>query len=480
MSAGRRWLAAAFVVVIAVTVSAALVRPSQSVTRTLRSTTASVGTATFVCPSVSGNGDRFATDMTIANLSRQPVTASYTALGAVHTPLRGRVHPQPSVVVHRTTPGAAVAVTATGPGAAGLAVSQVGLVPAGKYRGSSDIACAAATADLWFAGADGRIGTSDVLFISNPGATSANVALSLWSAAGPVSVPGVNSINVPAHAYLAKSIGDLAPDRQWVAVHVHANSGTVAAAIADSHVNGIRPAGGDWLPPTLGPSPSGVVTGFTGGARVDVLHLANPGSRDATVSIRIVTTTRNFVPAGHQSVVVPAGHTTSVNLSGAIGGEISGVAYTSDVPVVAEAVTVRHPTRGFDELAWLPSQPPLVSPAAFATTTPPFNQIVRLILTAPLGAIDVEVRAGSGKAVTVHVPSQRSTWIDLRAVFGAGATGPGPILLTPLGDQPVYAERLLYAAGAHGPLLAEEAATVLPRATVLPPAVADLRVVTRR
>jgi len=218
-----------------------------------------------------------------------------------------------------------------------------------------------------------------------------------------------------------------------------------------------------------------VVTGFFAHATLDVIDLGNPGDRDATVSLRVLTPSKNFVPAGHQTVVVPAGHTVTVDVSGAISGEAAGVAMTSDNPVVASGFTAQSPSTGFRELAWLPAGAPLRGPAGVANNVPPFGQQVHLILTAPDAPARVRVSTSHAQSAIVTVPSGRTVDVDLLSVLHAGAGGPGPLLLTPLDPAAVYVVRTMYAVGAHGPLLAASAPLQLPQPTVLPPVVPDIR-----
>jgi len=328
--------------------------------------------------------------------------------------------------------------------------------------------------DWWFVGADGRVGTTDLVFLVNSADAPANLALSFWSSRGPLSPPNSGGIIVPAHSTLLRRVSDFAPDVAGVSMRVRANSGKITAAVVDLESTGTTPTGSDSLPPTLPPTNSSVVTGFMPGATYDRLDLMNPGDRDATVSLRVMTPTKNFVPAGHQTVVVPAGHTSSVDLSGAISGESAAVAVSSDVPVSAAAVTAQRPTTGFRELAWLPAQHALPGPAGIAGNVPPFNQKVNLILTAPEATAKVRLDTPAGVNAVVTVPAGRTVNVDLRATLHAGAGGPGPLLVTPL-DAPVYVVRTLYALGDHGPLMAAAAPMVLPKAIALPPVVPDPR-----
>jgi hypothetical protein len=274
---------------------------------------------------------------------------------------------------------------------------------------------------------------------------------------------------------MLRRISDFAPDIPALALHVHANSGAIAAAVVDLQNSGTTPRGSDWIPATSPPATSAVVTGFFAHATLDVLDLANPSDRDATVSLRVLTVSKNFVPAGHQTVVVPAGHTVTVDVSGAIAGEAAAVSLTSDNPVAASGFTAQTPATGFRELAWLPAAPPLRGPAGVANNVPPFGQDAHLILTAPGAPVRVRVSTTGAASAVVTVPSGRTVDVDLRALLHAGAAGPGPLLLTPLDPAAVYLVRTMYAVGAHGPLLAASAPLALPRATVLPPVVADVR-----
>jgi hypothetical protein len=101
---------------------------------------------------------------------------------------------------------------------------------------------------------------------------------------------------------------------------------------------------------------------------------------------------------------------------------------------------------------------------------------VRLLVTSPDARTRVQVRPPGGRPATIDVPSGRTVFVNLRAVVGARGTGAGPVEIIPEPNHPVYVMRILYAVGAHGPLLAEEAPTVLPAPTRLPAVVPDMRV----
>jgi hypothetical protein len=476
MIASKLWSAFAVAVVAVVGVVATLDTPPGHVSRPVRAGVAPVLTTAFVCPSVGGGPGGGTTDMTVAHVTAGAApTAAYVPVlpgsaGKRPTALSLR----PKALLHKDSPYGPVSVAATGPGADGVVVSQTSLISTGVGRGLYDLSCLPPATDTWLVGSDGRIGFTDLLFLVNPSDALTNVALTFWSSKGPLSPPNTSGISLPAHSALVRRVSDFAPDIAGVAMHVHANSGTVSASIVDLQSAGTQPRGSDWIPPSAPPARSVVVTGFMPGATVDRLQLVNPSGSDATVSLRLLTPTKNFVPAGYPSVIVPAGHTVTVDLSGSISGEAAAALISSDTPVTAAGLTVQQPTAGFPDLAWLPAQQPLRSPAGIANNVPPFGQKVSLVVTAPAAAARLRVTSASGATAVVSVPGGRTVDVDLPALLHVGAGGPGPLLLSPL-DAPVYVERTMYAVGAHGPLLAAGAPVTLPRAISLPPVVADLR-----
>ena len=466
----------ALVVIVAIAVAGDLVRPAGHAVRSSAGGLAPVASNMLVCPNVSGGPGGLTTDMMVAK-----VTAGATpkvGYSVVRTPGGRAVQhltPAPLAVVHKDAAYGAVAMTATGPGAEGIVATQTGLIPGGIGRGLLDYACQPPATDSWFVGADGRIGFSDWLYLVNPSNTIANVALTFWSARGPLSPPNTSGIPLAPRTTMVRKISDFAPDVAGLALRVHANSGAVAAGVVDLQNSGTTPRGSDWIPASSTPADSAVITGFFAHATQDVVDLANPGDRDATVSLRVLTPSKNFVPAGHQTVVVPAGHTATVDVSDAIAGEAAAVVLSSDNPVAASGFTAQSPSTGFRELAWLSAGAPLRSPAGIANNVPPFGQDVHLVLTAPDAPSRVRVSTTGTASAIVSVPSGRTVDVDLRALLHVGTGGPGPLLLTPLDASAVYIVRTMYAVGAHGPLLAASAPLVLPQPTVLPPVVSDLR-----
>jgi len=379
--------------------------------------------------------------------------------------------PAPAATVRSTTPAASVAVRATGSAADAVAASQERLIATGAHRSLMSAACIAASTDLWVTGADGRIGHTDFLAIANPGTTEASVTVTAWSLRGRSSPPHLQSYSLAPGRSVSLRVADYVPDRGLVTFHIHANTGRVAAQVLDLRVDGLRAAGGDWIGPTQPPATHVVVPGYVGGRGPRLLVLTNPGPNDATVGLRLFTTLSTFVPAGHQQVVVPAGHSTYVDLSESFGGVAGAVGIDSDAPVTAAGLSDFDPGGGaLADLQWQPAAPALDRPAVLPADAPPFGDLAWLYLTAPDAGATVTLSAGAGSKV-VHIPAGRTILTSPIALLGTA--GRGPLLVTPTSGGPVYASRTLFARGAHGPLLTSMLPIPVPAPAVLPPAVGD-------
>ena len=475
-------------------VGAGLAQPRAGHAVALRAGSAPVNTVTLVCPAVTGTGAGLVTTMSVADLGPAlPGGSRSVAITAVPLPSINQnppqkpslppaaarsfaLHPRPVATVRKTTPYAAVAVTARGPGAAHIAADQVGLQEQGLGRAATDSTCLPPANDWWFASADGSVGFDDALLLENPTGTLANVAVTAWSATGALRLAGMDALTLPPRAVIAYKVASFAPNAHNVAIHVHAQSGTLVAALTERRINGIHPGGSEWIPPAAAPATDFVVAGLPSGDGPRHLQIANPGNRDATVGLRVLTRTGDFEPAGHQSVVVPAGHTTDVELSAAIAQEPAAIIGTSDQPVFAAARMTAHVRAQYDDTAWVPATAPLTGPAGLAANAPPFDQDVYLVFAAPRSSVRVRIATPTGAAAVVTVPAGRTLRVDLRTALHL--RGVGALALVPLDAGPVYATRVLHAHGVHGPLITTEVPWVLPAPIVLPPVVDDPRAAT--
>lgn len=471
------------VAIAAVAAAGVAVRPPAGHASRPMASTAPVDAVALVCPDLSG-GSLTSTTMTVADVAaalrprRKPTArVTYAPLTGPHaTPVR--ISAKPVAAVTRTTFGHPVVVRATGQGAADVAADQMVLVDRGRLRSLASTACLPPVTDTWLTGADGRVGYDDYLFVANPGSTRANITVTGWSTKGALSPPKLESYTLGPGRAAYLSVASYAPDAADITFHVHANAGRVAAEVLEHRFAGLAAAGSDYIAPTLPPSRHLTIPGFPGGPGYRYVVLANPTGGDATVGLRLVTSTGAFVPAGHQTVVVPAGRAVTVELSRAFAGVAGAAQLTSDVPVVASGLSQETASGLLSEVQWQPAGAPLRGAAVLVTNAPPFGT-ARLLLTAPDQTARVRLTTPSGRSVVMSIPAGRTLGADPVHVLGSVRSGHGPIVFTPVGNAPIYVSRTFYALGAHGTLVTAEQPMPLPGPILLPPVVQDPRAAVR-
>jgi hypothetical protein len=448
--------------------------------------TAPVTDTTLVCPLITGSspGGTTVTTGVVADIAKA-LTPPSTSTGTVTTTLlKGTASHSVAVKLApglRVTSGptsiGTLAVRATGSVAATTVADQVTLTTAGRSRGLTGSRCTSPSADWWFAGADGRVGFSDRLVLANPSDTGADVTVSIWSTKGPLTPPRLASVPIAARSTVSIAIPSVAPDAATLALHVHASSGAVTAALLDDRVSGVHAAGSDWVPATQPPARTQVVAGFPASPGPRSLVLADPGALDATVGIRIVSTSGSFAPSGINQVVVHAGQTDVVDLTRALGGATGAVTVSSDQPVVAQGLAITTAAGGLPDLQWQAATPALTGPGAFADGREPDGGDTSLLLTAPAGAAMVRITTLHGGTKTEAIAAGHSTSTVLATVGHAAASSGATV--TPIGSAPVYVTRMLSFSGAHGALTTSEPVLALPTPLPLPVVTQDLRAAVR-
>jgi Family of unknown function (DUF5719) len=446
---------------------------------------APVTARTLVCPVINGLprhtiASAIAADVGVARTPAAHSTGTVTSsvLAGLNKSPKVAMNVAPTAEVHsKGLQSEAVAITSTGSIAANLTADEINETSVGRYRGLAGGNCLAPETDWWFAGGNGELGFTDRLILANPAPTDADVGVTVWTPSGPVSPPRFSAIRVPAESRLSIGLLAVAPDISTLAMHVHAESGAVTAAVVDRRTSGIESDGGDLVPPTLPPTKHQVLAGFPAGPGTRTLILANPGTGEASVGIKVVTPQGEFTPSSIKPIVVDPGRTSEIDLSKALDGGTGAVMLDSDQPVVAEGRTIIAPSgrKLRPDLSWAPATQPLSGPAGVAIGREPDGGVCVLILSAPAGAASVRVTTPSGGSRVVTVTARHSVSVDITDTVRA-KSGDWPFLVTPIGTAPVYVARQLYFAGAHGALVTTEPVTPLPSPIPLPPVRADPRI----
>ena len=476
-----RWPVVAVVLLAALIAGATVTRPDAESSRALRSSSQPVTTTDLVCPNVSGT-DGTPSTYTVANVSAALPGGGHRRVRVRATPLSGSKaksttfpsRPVNRVLVKTTT--APLLLEANGPGAGAVVADQSRLIAAGVLRSLFSAPCLQPATDWWITGADGRVGYSDTLVLANPGSTVVNLTVSVWAAKGPIEPPKLQSFSIEPKSAQLLPVSSYAPDGAFLTLHVHANSGRLVSEVLDRRVSGISPAGLDWIPPTQPPATELVVPGYLGGPGARHLVLADPGDQDATVTLRLATPSGNFAPAGHQTVVVRAGHAADVDLTSSLASSPGAVLIHSDQPVTAAGVSSAGvlSDRDHPDIQWQPAALPVTGPAVLPDNSPPFDRNAPIYFTAPDAAAKMRVATTGGESKVLSIRSGRTLAWDPKAALGTAARG--PLVFTPISGGHVYVSRTLFAYGLHGPLVTSEQPALLPAEISLPVAVRDDRV----
>ncbi|HEY4151798.1 MAG TPA: DUF5719 family protein [Pseudolysinimonas sp.] len=170
-----------------------------------------------------------------------------------------------------------------------LAGAQSQRADAGDYTGFAAADCAEPSGSIWLVGGSTAVGRSTLLTLANPTPVDATVELTILSAGGPVSAPGMAGIVVKAGAQRVIPLAGFAPDVASPVVHVTATGGRVVAFLQQSTVRGLDAGGIDLVGEGSAPARHLVIPGVRVLDAVGVNKaLALPDWDDAAAAVRLV------------------------------------------------------------------------------------------------------------------------------------------------------------------------------------------------
>jgi hypothetical protein len=355
----------------------------------------------------------------------------------------------------------AVAATATGEQAGGVAVEQISRGSDGPQRGLAGVRCEPTVADSWFLGAATTINDQSQLILANPYDDVAVVRVELYTAAGKLNVPGTDGVEVPARTRVVKPLEKWAPSEKWLAVRVVAESGRVASAVRRSTELNLTPAGVDWVPRTGRPDETVTLSALPAGNGARWLLLLNPGRDPALVRVQVTTKDGSTVPTSLGQLEVPGGKLVAVPITEEVAQQPAVLGVFSDGPPVlagAYAENRMAKTR-IREFAFSGGSSPLTGPALLTDNRVGKGINTSLVLVAPEAAAEVTVSpvqvrgdpAPRDPPKRIPVPAGKLVLVSLAELTSSG--DPRPVVVTPTGGSaPVYATRIIDEAGVRGPL----------------------------
>ncbi|MFD9006291.1 DUF5719 family protein [Streptomyces sp. NPDC059582] len=335
--------------------------------------------------------------------------------------------------------------TAEGKFAPGWTVQQTTEVAVGTGRGLQGVNCTAPDTEFWFPGVSTTADRTDYVHMTNPDDSAAVVDIELYGKDGALESTVGEGITVPPHSSEPILLSTLTGEKQdGLTVHVNVRSGRIGAAVQalDDKL------GGDWLAASTEPTGSLVMPGIPKDASAVSLTVFTPGHDDADLTVRLASPSGSITPAGHETLHVKSGMTTTVDLGDVTRGEAGSLVLTptgQSVPVVAALRVVRGKGTK-QETAFIPATSPVGTRATAADNS---AKGTTLSLTAPKGTAQVKVTASAGSdggtAATRTYTIKGGTTQDVEAPVPSGLKGTYALTVEPVSGGPVYAARTLAA-----------------------------------
>lgn len=275
--------------------------------------------------------------------------------------------------------------------APGLVADQWGRDPGGKGRGMASTACAPAASEFWFVGGGAIAGRTTRIVLVNPDDTAAIADVIVHGPDGVIDAPAGRGLVVKGQDRLVLRMDVLAPGVAATAVQVAVRTGRVGAAVDDEQQQGLTTVGTDWVPPAAEPANRVYLPGIIGGTGARVLSLMAPGTDDAIVNVRVISTDGTFAPADRSRIEVPADSVVTLDMAPVLDQQPSTLELTSNVPIVAGMRMFFGGRNVQDETAYTAGSQPFTGPAAVSGLPVRTNTDVRVAITAPDTAAQVDI-----------------------------------------------------------------------------------------
>src|SRR5215472_759151 len=349
--------------------------------------------------------------------------------------------PTPSSQPVTTVPAAGgVVIQASGSMARGLEAEQVA-------GGTGKVAarCDGPGTDFWFSGPGVFTAPRIYLYLMNPGSESADVSVQAFTDAGPLMGSTDTGISVAPHAMVVQSLGKMLHGARAMALHVRTSVGQIVAAV-EQFTGSART--GAWLPASAPPAKQTFLPGMPPTAGTRQLFVTVPGTQDAHITLKAITTKGTYEPTGNSSLDIPGGSVAVLSLPSL--SAIPGALEVSSSEPVTAAMLVPGGAGTFTAGASVIQEQGVV-----ADNVTGGGLATALVLSAPGRAVQVRVtqiaegsNAQAATSKVFQVPAHHSVVEELGRAPGSRKGTAFATIVTPLaGSGPLYAGRVITGSG---------------------------------
>jgi len=304
----------------------ALTTPDTSAPASQPPQSAPLESASLVCPAAAPGGDTVTTALGVSG------SASVTAAGSSSSSQTALSAGKPQQL--RVGPAAQI-LSFNGSGAPTLAASRWSPSPLAATE------CGPAVTGEWFTGLGAGPYHDSVIELTNPLSGDAVVDLDVFGAKGLVPSSQLQGVAVPAHGTVSFDLLHTIPRLDTLAVHATVVRGQAAISVRDHGrlLSGAH-AVTDWVSGQAWPSTSNLLLGLLPQGGSNRLVVANPGNDQLDATLKLVTPSSVFEPAGAPKIQVPPQSVVTLSLDKLLHRPLAagafGIELDSTGPVTAE------------------------------------------------------------------------------------------------------------------------------------------------
>jgi Family of unknown function (DUF5719) len=211
---------------------------------------------------------------------------------------------------------------------------------AARFGARSGVACQSPAPQAWFTGVGARPQHASVLELVNPDPGPAIADIAVLAPGGTLDVPALRGVRVAGRSSTTLDLAEIVPRRTELSVQVVVSRGRLTSTVRDTvDTLGAGPSASDWVTAQAEPVTSGLLLGLPAGEGSRRLTLANGGTDETRVDVRVVSPQSVFAPGDLEEIRIPPGSSRSVELDAVLAPEVeagaTGLLVEASHPVTA-------------------------------------------------------------------------------------------------------------------------------------------------